>query len=102
MRRVVTGGRLRRRLAVTYALVAAIATGALALGTYLVVSSARLDDSVEGSLAQARTNFVLAGTVLEGSPRRRTSSASSSSTPGNPASRRSHWSAERCSRRAPP
>ncbi len=67
MRRVVTGGRLRRRLAVTYALVAAIATGALALGTYLVVSSARLDDSVEGSLAQARTNLVLAGTVLEGS-----------------------------------
>jgi signal transduction histidine kinase len=61
---VVTVGRLRRRLAVTYAIVAAVATGALALGTYLVVSSSRLDDSVSSSLAQARTNLVLAGTVL--------------------------------------
>jgi two-component system sensor histidine kinase MtrB len=67
MRRAVTAGRLRRRLAVTFALVAAIATGALALGTYLVVRSSRLDDSVDGALAQARTNLVLAGTVLQGS-----------------------------------
>lgn len=67
MRRVVTAKRLRRRLAVTYAVVAAVATGALALGTYVVVSSSRLDDSVDGSIAQARTNLVLAGTVLEGS-----------------------------------
>jgi signal transduction histidine kinase len=67
MRRVVTAGKLRRRLAVTYAVVAAVATGALALGTYLVVSSSRLDDSVSSSLAQARTNLVLAGTVLGGS-----------------------------------
>jgi signal transduction histidine kinase len=67
MRRVVTAGRLRRRLAVTFALVAAIATGVLALGTYLVVRSSRLDDSVDRSLAQARTNLVLAGTVLSGS-----------------------------------
>ena len=64
MMRRVTPGRLRRRLAVTYAIVAAVATGALALGTYLVVSSARLDDSVSSSLAQTRTNLVLAGTVL--------------------------------------
>jgi signal transduction histidine kinase len=54
----------RRRLAVTYAVVAAVATGALALGTYLVVFRARLDDSVSSSLAQARTNLVLGGTVL--------------------------------------
>ncbi len=67
MRGVIAVGRLRRRLAVTYALVAAVATGALALGTYLVVSSARLDDSVDNSLAQARTNLVFAGTVLGGS-----------------------------------
>jgi two-component system sensor histidine kinase MtrB len=67
MRRVVTAGRLRRRLAITFALVAAIATGALALGSYLVVRSSRLDDSVESALAQARTNLVLAGTLLEGS-----------------------------------
>ena len=67
MSRVVTAGRLRQRLAITFALVAAIATGALALGTYLVVRDARLDDSVDSSLAQARTNLVLAGTVLRGS-----------------------------------
>jgi two-component system sensor histidine kinase MtrB len=70
MRRVVTAGRLRRRLAITFALVAAIATGALALGSYLVVRSSRLDDSVESALAQARTNLVLAGTVLRGSSAR--------------------------------
>ena len=67
MSRVVTTGRLRQRLAITFALGAAIATGALALGTYLVVRNARLDDSVDSSLAQARTNLVLAGTVLRGS-----------------------------------
>lgn len=67
MRRVVSAGRLRRRLALTYAAVAALATGALALGSYVVVASSRLDDSVDRSLAQARTNLVLAGTVLRGS-----------------------------------
>jgi two-component system, OmpR family, sensor histidine kinase MtrB len=64
MRRVVTPGRLRRRLAVTYAVVAAVSSGALALGSYLVVSSARLDDSADSALAQSRTNLLLAGTVL--------------------------------------
>jgi two-component system sensor histidine kinase MtrB len=67
MRRVAAPGRLRRRLAITYAVVAAVAAGALALGSYLVVSSSRLDDSVSSSLAQARANLVLAATVLEGS-----------------------------------
>jgi two-component system sensor histidine kinase MtrB len=67
MRRIVPAGRLRRRLAITFALVAAIATGALALGTYLVVRESRLDDSLESALAQARTNLVLAGTILGGS-----------------------------------
>jgi two-component system, OmpR family, sensor histidine kinase MtrB len=67
MRRVVTAGRLRRRLAVTFAAVAAIATGALALGSYLVVRDSRLDDAAKSALAQARTNLVLAGTVLRGS-----------------------------------
>jgi signal transduction histidine kinase len=64
MRGTVTAGGLRRRLAITYALVAAVATGALALGTYLVVSKTRLDDARDRSLAQARTNLVLAGTAL--------------------------------------
>jgi two-component system sensor histidine kinase MtrB len=67
MRRIVPAGRLRRRLAITFALVAAIATGALALGTYLVVRESRLDDSVSSALAQARTNLVLAGAILGGS-----------------------------------
>lgn len=65
MRRIPTGGRLRRRLAVTFALVAALSTGGLALGTYLVVSGSRLDDSVDSALAQARANLLLAGTVLQ-------------------------------------
>jgi two-component system sensor histidine kinase MtrB len=64
MRRVVAAGSLRRRLAITYAIVAAVATGALALGTYLVVSKSRLDDAANRSLAQARSNLVLARTVL--------------------------------------
>jgi two-component system, OmpR family, sensor histidine kinase MtrB len=67
VKRIPTGGRLRRRLAVTFALVAAISTGALALGTYLLVSRSRMDASVSSSLAQARTNLVLAGTLLGGS-----------------------------------
>jgi two-component system sensor histidine kinase MtrB len=67
MRRIVPAGRLRRRLAITFALVAALSTGALALGTCLVVHASRLDDSVDGAIAQARTNFVLAATVLQGS-----------------------------------
>jgi signal transduction histidine kinase len=66
MRRVAAAGSLRRRLAITYAIVAAVATGALALGTYVVVSKSRLDDSVDSSLAQARTNLRLAGSVLGG------------------------------------
>jgi two-component system sensor histidine kinase MtrB len=67
MRRIVPAGRLRRRLAVTFALVAALSTGALALGTYFAVRDSRLDDSVDTALAHARTNLVLAGAVLEGS-----------------------------------
>jgi two-component system sensor histidine kinase MtrB len=66
MRRIVPTGRLRRRLAITFALVAAIATGALALGTYLVVRDSRLDDSLDNALSHARTNLVLAGTILYG------------------------------------
>ncbi len=65
MKGPVSAGSLRRRLAITYAIVAAVATGALALGTYLVVSKSRLDDAVDRSLAQARTNLVLAGNVLD-------------------------------------
>jgi signal transduction histidine kinase len=67
MRRVVTAGRLRRRLAITFALVAAVSTGALAIGTYVAERTARLDDAADHSLALARTNLVLAGRLLAGS-----------------------------------
>ncbi len=64
MRRVVGLSRLQRRLAITFALVAAVSTGVLALGTYLVVREARLDDAVDSSVEQARANLLLAGAVL--------------------------------------
>jgi hypothetical protein len=67
MRRVVTAGRLRRRLAITFALVVAVSTGALAVGTYVAVRAARLDDAADHSLALARTNLLLAGSLLAGS-----------------------------------
>jgi two-component system sensor histidine kinase MtrB len=66
MASLVTAGRLRWRLTVTFALVAAVSTGALALGTYLVVRESRLADSVDSSVAQARANLVLAGAILDG------------------------------------
>lgn len=65
MKAILPPGKLSRRLTITYALVAAISTGALALGSYIIVATARLDDSVSSSLAQARNNLVLAGAVLE-------------------------------------
>ncbi len=64
MRRIALAGRLRRRLAITFALVAAVSTGVLALGTYLVVRDARLEDAVDRSVEQARANFLLADALL--------------------------------------
>jgi signal transduction histidine kinase len=61
---VVSRSRLRRRLAVTFALVAAVSTGMLALGTYVVVRDARLDDAVDRSVEHTRANLLLAGAVL--------------------------------------
>ena len=64
MRRLVSLSRLQRRLAITFALVAAVSTGMLALGTYLVVREARLDDAVDSSVEQARANLLLGSAVL--------------------------------------
>ncbi len=62
-------GRLRRRLALAFALTAGIAAAALAGGSYFLVREARLDDSVERSLDQTRFNLVLAAeTLASGSP----------------------------------
>ena len=61
-RRIAPGG-LRRRIAVTFALSVAAATGALALGSYLIVRSARLDDSASRAVSQSRFNLSFAATV---------------------------------------
>jgi signal transduction histidine kinase len=56
--------RLRRRLTLAFALLAGISAAALALGSYLVVRQARLDDSVQTALDTTRFNLVLAAEVL--------------------------------------
>ena len=54
---------LRRRIAVAFALSVAAATGALAVGSYLIVRSARLDDSAARAVSQSRFNLSFAATV---------------------------------------
>jgi signal transduction histidine kinase len=63
-RGTVQPGRLRRRLTLAFMLVAGISAAALAAGSYLVVRQARLDDSVNRSLEQARLNLVVGAEVL--------------------------------------
>ena len=58
--------RLRRRLALAFALTAGIAAATLAAGSYFLVRDARLDVSVERSLDQTRFNLVLAAETLAG------------------------------------
>ena len=55
--RGVAPGRLRRRLAVAFVLITGVATGALAVGSYLVVRSSRLDDSAQRAVDQSRFNL---------------------------------------------
>ncbi len=64
MRDRIPTGRLRRRLTVAFALVAGLSALALAVGSYAVVREARLDDSVDRALAQARFNLGFAAEVL--------------------------------------
>jgi signal transduction histidine kinase len=52
--------RLRRRLAVSFVLVAGLSAGALAIGSFLLVRQSRLDDSGERALRQARLNLQFA------------------------------------------
>jgi signal transduction histidine kinase len=54
--------RLRRRLAVAFLLVGGASTGALALGSYLIVRSARLDDSAARFVSQSTFNLRFAAT----------------------------------------
>jgi signal transduction histidine kinase len=62
--RRVLAGRLRRRLTLAFVLVAGVSAAALAAGSYFVVRQARLDDSVERSLEQGRSNFVVADDLV--------------------------------------
>jgi two-component system sensor histidine kinase MtrB len=65
-RRPIRAGRLRRRLTIAFALVAALSAAVLAAGSYLVVRESRLDDSVNRAVEQSRFNFELADDVLAG------------------------------------
>lgn len=67
-RRIAAPGRLRRRLAVSFALVAGIATAALAIGTYVFVRETRLQDSLDRSERQARLNISFAALNLPREP----------------------------------
>ena len=62
-RRIQTG-RLRRRLALAFALTAGLAAATLAAGSFLLVRDARFDESVDRALEQSRFNLVLGGEVL--------------------------------------
>jgi two-component system sensor histidine kinase MtrB len=61
--RAVAPARLRRRLAVAFLLVGGISTGALALGSYLIVRNARLADSSDRAVSQSRFNLQFATTT---------------------------------------
>jgi two-component system, OmpR family, sensor histidine kinase MtrB len=54
-------GRLRRRLAIAFVLVAGISAGALALGSYLLVRQSRLEESLDRAGDVARFDLGLAG-----------------------------------------
>jgi signal transduction histidine kinase len=56
--------RLRRRLTLAFVLAAGLSAAALAGSSYLVVREARLSDSVDRAVDQARFNLVLAGETL--------------------------------------
>jgi signal transduction histidine kinase len=60
MPRRIVPGRLRRRLAIAFVLVAGISAGALALGSYLLVRQSRLDESLDraSQTASSRLAFV--------------------------------------------
>jgi signal transduction histidine kinase len=67
-RRLIRPGRLRRRLAVSFALVAGVSAAVLAVGSYVLVRESRLDDSVDRALEQGRFNLVLADETLKARP----------------------------------
>jgi two-component system sensor histidine kinase MtrB len=62
--RAVPPGRLRRRLTISFVLVAGISAGVLAVGSFLMVRQARLDDSLQQTAADARHQLVIAQQFL--------------------------------------
>jgi signal transduction histidine kinase len=58
--RTVLPGRLRRRLTIAFVLVAGVAAGALAIGSFLLVQRARLQDSLQRAEADVRFQLVVA------------------------------------------
>lgn len=61
MPRLIRTGRLRRRLAIAFVLVAGISAGALALGSFLLVRQSRLDESLDRAGDVAGFDLGLAG-----------------------------------------
>src|SRR5437899_2956626 len=61
-------GRLRRRLTISFILVAGVAAGLLATGSFLLVRETRLADSRDRALAQARLNLAFAERNFPRSP----------------------------------
>ena len=59
-RRIAPPARLRRRIFVSFVLVAGVSGAALAVGSFLLVRQSRLDDSVDRSVRQARLNIAFA------------------------------------------
>jgi two-component system, OmpR family, sensor histidine kinase MtrB len=67
-RRIAPPARLRRRIFVSFVLVAGVSAAALALGSFLLVRQARLADSVDRSLRQFRLNLAFAEQNLPPEP----------------------------------
>ena len=62
--RAVPPGRFRRRLTVAFVIVAGTSAAVLAIGSYLMVRQARLDDSLQQAAAEARYQLALAHQFL--------------------------------------
>ncbi|HZN73867.1 MAG TPA: HAMP domain-containing sensor histidine kinase [Micromonosporaceae bacterium] len=69
-RRTVVPGRFRRRLTVAFVIVAGVSALTLALGSYLLVRQARLDESLDRATTDLRYQLVLAEQFLPLDPER--------------------------------
>jgi len=62
--RAVPPGRLRRRLTISFVAVAGVSAAVVAIGSFLMVRQARLDDSLEQTAADTRHQLVIAQQFL--------------------------------------